>query len=79
MNDIVWDNIMLKEFRSLARLSSDEEKVLQHWADSKSVVESSFLLNVSPRTIDRIRDRIRYKYDAVQIYTPLLPKRSIVS
>ena len=79
MNDIVWDNIMLKEFRSLARLSSDEEKVLQHWADSKSVVESSFLLNVSPRTIDRIRDRIRFKYDAVQIYTPLLPKRNIVS
>lgn len=79
MNDIVWDNIMLKEFRSLARLSSDEEKVLQHWADSKSVVESSFLLNVSPRTIDRIRDRIRFKYDAVQIYTPLLPKRNILS
>lgn len=79
MNDIVWDNIMLKEFHSLARLSSDEEKVLQHWADSKSVVESSFLLNVSPRTIDRIRDRIRFKYDAVQIYTPLLPKRNIVS
>lgn len=79
MNDIVWDNIMLKEFRSLARLSPDEEKVLQHWADSKSVVESSFLLSVSPRTIDRIRDRIRYKYDAVQIYTPLLPKRNILS
>ena len=79
MNDIVWDNIMLTEFRSLARLSPDEEKVLQYWADEKSVVEMSFALNVSTRTVDRIRDRIRFKYDAVQIYTPLLPKRNIVS
>ena len=76
MNDIVWDNIMLKEFRYLARLSAEEEKALQHWADSKSVVESSILLSVSPRTVARIRDRIRLKYDAVQIYTPLLPERN---
>ena len=76
----------INRFKGLAMaLSEINEKyvpitgiaVLQHWADSKSIVESSFLLSVSPRTVDRIRDRIRYKYDAVQIYTPLLPKRNI--
>lgn len=79
MNDILWNKIALAEFRSLACLSEEEDLVLQDWADGKSVVESAMRRNTSTRTIDRIRDRIRLKYDAVQIYTPLLPERTIVN
>lgn len=66
---------MLAEFRSLARLSPEEDKVLQDWADNKSVVQTHFARNISTRTVDRIRNQIRVKYDAVQPFTPLLPKR----
>ena len=75
MNDIVWNNIMLAEFRSLARLSQEENMVLQDWADNKSVVQTHFSRNISTRTVDRIRNQIRVKYDAVQPFTPLLPQR----
>ena len=79
MNDIVWDNVMLAEFRSLACLSSEEDKVLQMWSKDDSVVEMAFALNVSTRTVDRILSRIRLKYDNVRPYTPLLPDRNILS
>lgn len=76
MNDIPWDNIVLAEFRSLAKLSPEENMVLQDWADDKSVVQTHFARNLSTRTVDRIRSRIRTKYDAVQPFSPLLPQRS---
>lgn len=75
MNDIQWNKIALAEFRSLACLSVEENIVLQDWADGKSVVNTSMTKNMSTRQVDKLRNQIRKKYDAVQIYTPLLPKR----
>lgn len=75
MNDIPWNKIALAEFRSLACLSGDEDIVLQDWADGKSVVNTSMTRSMSTRQVDKLRNQIRKKYDAVQIYTPLLPKR----
>jgi FixJ family two-component response regulator len=75
MNDIVWDNIKLAEFRHLAHLTEREDAVLQDWADDMSIVQTHFARNISTRTVDRTRNRIREKYDAVQPFTPLLPKR----
>lgn len=75
MNDIPWNKIALAEFRSLACLSAEENTVLQDWADGKSVVNTSMTRNMSTRQVDKLRNQIRKKYDAVQIYTPLLPKR----
>ena len=75
MNDISWNKISLAEFRSLACLSVEENVVLQDWADGKSVVSTSMQHNMSTRQVDKLRNQIRKKYDAVQIYTPLLPKR----
>ena len=75
MNDIQWNKITLAEFRSLACLSADENIVLQDWADGKSVVNTSMTRSMSTRQVDKLRNQIRKKYDAVQIYTPLLPKR----
>lgn len=75
MNDIMWNKISLAEFRSLACLSDEENVILQDWADGKSVVNTSMNRNISTRQVDKVRNQIRMKYDAVQIYTPLLPKR----
>ena len=75
MNDIPWDKIVLSEFRYLACLTELEDKILQDWADGKSPVKSSMDRNVSERTVGEMRLRIRKKYDAVQPYSPLLPKR----
>lgn len=75
MNDIPWNKIALAEFRSLACLSADENIVLQDWADGKSVVNTSMTRSMSTRQVDKLRNQIRKKYDSVQIYTPILPKR----
>lgn len=75
MNDIPWNKIALAEFRSLACLTAEEDAVLQDWADGKSVVSTSMTRSISTRQVDKLRNQIRRKYDAVQIYTPLLPKR----
>lgn len=75
MNDIPWNKIALSEFRSLACLSDEEDIVLQDWADGKSVVKTSMDRSMSTRQVDKLRNQIRKKYDAVQIYTPLLPQR----
>lgn len=75
MNDILWNKIAVAEFRSLACLSEEEDTILQDWADGKSVVNTSMKRNISTRQVDKIRNQIRKKYDAVQVYTPLLPAR----
>ena len=75
MNDILWNKIALAEFRSLACLSAEEDDILQDWADGRSVVSTAMNRNMSTRQVDKLRNQIRKKYDAVQIYTPLLPKR----
>lgn len=75
MNDIPWNKIALAEFRSLSCLSGEEDAILQDWADGKSVVNTSMIRSMSTRQVDKLRNQIRKKYDAVQIYTPLLPKR----
>lgn len=75
MNDILWNRITLREFQSLACLSEEENAVLQDWANGKTVVYTSLHRNISTRQVDKLRNQIRRKYDAVQIYTPLLPER----
>lgn len=75
MKDIMWNTIMLREFRSLASLTEEENAVLHDWALGKSIVATAMRCHMSERKVNSLRNSIRVKYDAVQIYTPLLPKR----
>lgn len=75
MNDIPWNEIALADFRSLACLTPEEDMVLRDWAAGRSITSTSMRRNMSTRKVNRLRDQIREKYDAVQIYTPLLPPR----
>ena len=76
MKDILWDRVMLLEFESLACLSEDETAVLHDWAHGKSIVSTAMRLHMGETKVKDIRKTLREKYDAVQIYTPLLPKRT---
>lgn len=75
MKDILWDAVMLTEFNKLACLSEDEQKVLMGWAKGWSLVKIADKTGMSERTVSRHIETIRRKYDAVCIYTPLLPRR----
>jgi hypothetical protein len=77
MNDIPWNKIILDEFRYLARPTQEVDMILKDWEAGHSVTKSAMDHSLSTRTVDRIRNQIRRKYDAVQPYTPLLPKRMI--
>lgn len=74
MNDLVWDRRMLGAFKAFSILTEEEEIVLEDWAKGKSIVNTSMMHNLSPRTVSRIRQRLRVKYDRIQPYTDL-PKR----
>lgn len=77
MKDIVWEKIMVRELESLVFLTDEERIVLHDWANGKSIVSTSMRHHMSERKINNLRNSIRSKYDSVQIYTPLLPKRNL--
>ena len=72
---ILWDTVMLADFRMLACLTEDEDKVLTAWAKGWSNVKMADQLGMSDRTVSRRLESLREKYDAVQVYSPLLPPR----
>ena len=72
---ILWDKVMLADFRTLACLTEDEDKVLTALDKGWSNVKMGDKLGMSDRTVSRHLKSIRDKYDAVQIYSPLLPPR----
>ena len=76
MKDIQWNKIMLREFESLTCLSDEEMEVLHDWAYGKSVVHTAMRCNMGETKVKDIRKTLREKYDGVQAYTPLLPKRT---
>jgi hypothetical protein len=76
MKDIQWNRIMVREFEYLACLSEDESIVLHDWALGRSIVATSMNHNMCETKVKDIRKTLRKKYDAVEIFTPLLPKRT---
>lgn len=66
---------MLREFRSLAILTDEEDLVLDGWSKGRSIPTISMDAHLSERTVNNIIARLRAVYDDVQPYTPLLPPR----
>ena len=75
MNDIIWNKIVLNEFIDLACLTETEEKILRTRIDGWSRVQQSMAFNLSVSTVDCIIRTIRQKYDMVQPFSDILPKR----
>jgi hypothetical protein len=67
---------MVREFEYLACLSEEERIVLYDWAFGKSITQTGMNHSMCDTKVKDIRRTLREKYDAVEIYTPLLPKRT---
>lgn len=58
-----------------ACLTEEETIVLQDWAKGKSIANTSMMHHMSESKVNRLRRRIRQKYDGIQIYAELPPRR----
>lgn len=75
MKDIIWNKIILNEFIDLACLTEMEEKILRTRIAGWSRVRQSMEFNMSVSTVDCIIHSINIKYDQVQPFSNILPKR----
>lgn len=58
-----------------ACLTDEEEIVLMDWAKGRSIANTAMMHNMSTGKVDKIRRRLREKYDGIQPYTDLPPRR----
>ena len=65
---------MLGAMQAHACLTEEETIVLQDWANGKSIANTSMMHHMSESKVNRLRKRIRQKYDGIQPYTDL-PRR----
>lgn len=74
MNDILWNSKVLGAMQAHACLTEGELKVMKDWALNKEPEETAFRFSMSKRTVERIRTKLRMKYDGIQEYTGLPPR-----
>ena len=72
---VPWNKIILEEFIELACLNNTEEMIMRTRVKGWSITEQSHKLHMSESSIKRIIARLKVKYDSVQEYSPILPKR----
>lgn len=75
MRDIVWSRRVLEVLMQEAMFDELTAAVAQDWARGCSVVHTSMERNISTRTVDRCRRRIRDAYDAVSVGSGLPPRK----
>lgn len=75
MKSILWNKIILNEFLDLACLTETEEKILRTRIAGWSRVRQSMEFNMSISSVDCVIRTINLKYDMVQPYSTILPKR----
>ena len=66
---------MLGAMQAHACLTEEETIVLMDWAKGKSIANTSVMHHMSTSKVDKIRRRLRDKYDGIQSYTDLPPRR----
>lgn len=75
MVDLLWNSKMLGAMQAHACLTEEETIVLMDWAKGKSIANTSMMHHMSTSKVDKIRRRLREKYDGIQPYTDLPPRR----
>ena len=74
MNDLLFNSRLLGAMSEHACLTEEEQTVLKDWAHGKSIANTSMMHHMSESKVNRIRKRLRQKYDGIQLYTEL-PRR----
>lgn len=75
MNDLLWNTRLLGAMQAHAFLTEDEQIVLNDWVRGKSIANTSIMHHMSESTVNRIRRRLRQKYDSIQGYADLPPRK----
>jgi DNA-binding CsgD family transcriptional regulator len=75
MDDLLWNARLLGAMQASACLTEEESIVLNDWAHGRSIANTAMNHNMSTRKVDRIRKRIRLKYDNIQPYENLPPRK----
>lgn len=74
MYDLLWDKRMLGVFKDFACLTEEENIVLEDWINGENIDNTAMTYHMSYRKVNRIRHKIREKYDRVQPFAGL-PQR----
>ena len=75
MTDILWNSRVLGAMQAHACLTEEENLVMLDWANGRSVANTAMMRYMSTSKVDKIRRRLRTKYDGIQPYTDLLPRK----
>lgn len=70
-NDLLWNSRMLGAMQAHACLTEEETIVLTDWAKGRSIANTAIMHHMSESKVNRIRKRLRQKYDGIQSYTDL--------
>ena len=71
MNDLLWNTRLLGAMSEHAFLTEEEQIVLTDWAKGRSIANTAIMHHMSESKVNRIRKRLRQKYDGIQIYADL--------
>ena len=66
---------MLGAMQAHAYLTEEEEIVLKDWANGWSIAKTAMTRHMSESKVDKIRRRLRDKYDGIQQYADLPPRK----
>ena len=75
MNDLLFNSRLLGAMSEHACLTEEEAIVLMDWAHGKSIANTSMMHHMSTSKVDKIRKRLRMKYDGIQAYADLPPRK----
>ena len=75
MNDLLFNSKVLGAMQAHACLTEEEKNVLKDWANGESVAYIANKHSISDSTVYRIRNRLRRKYDSIQAYADLPPRK----
>lgn len=74
MIDILWNTRVLGAMQAHACLTEEETIVMNEWAKGRSIANTAMLHYMSTSKVDKIRKRLRKKYDGIQQYVDLPPR-----
>lgn len=76
MRDLLWNSRLLGAMQAHGCLTEDEITVLTDWANGRSIAYTAITHHMSESKIDKIRKRLRQKYDSIQVYAELPPRKT---
>lgn len=70
-----WNKQVLDEFIKEAMLTEEEIFIMETRVKGMTITKQADQLHMSPDNVKKMIARLKKKYDIVQAYSPILPKR----